>query len=94
MKAKTVLGVALGLWLVFLLALPSSAGEVSSVPKVNATLNCSPIKVTAVNTDGGIHFIANGTCEGYIINPHQTKPVAEPECLSPWSLERYRPVPS
>ncbi|EEB73345.2 hypothetical protein TAM4_2202 [Thermococcus sp. AM4] len=32
-------------------------------------MNCSPIKVTAVNTGGGIHFIANGTCEGYIINP-------------------------
>jgi len=70
MNARTVLGLGLGLWLILLLALPANAGGVSSTPRVNATLNCSPIKVTAVYEQGwGIEQTAEGVCEGYIINP-------------------------
>jgi len=69
MNARTALELGLGVWLLLLLSLPLSAGEMQSIYRINATLNCSPIRVTAVSTDWGIRFIANGTCEGYIINP-------------------------
>ena len=69
MNVKTALELGLGLWIILLLAFPVGADKMPSVYKVNATLNCSPIRVTAVNTDWGIQFIANGTCEGYVLNP-------------------------
>jgi len=69
MKARAVLEIGLMIGSIILLTFSPYAGGMQFIYPVNATLNCSPIRVTAVDTDWGIHFIANGTCRGYIINP-------------------------
>ncbi|WP_158523815.1 hypothetical protein [Thermococcus henrietii] len=70
MNARTALGLGLGVLLILLLALPVGADKMPSVYKVNATLNCSPIRVTAVYEQGwGIEPTAEGVCRGYITNP-------------------------